>query len=280
MKKREILVAIDFSDCSINALEHALSIAQKANANIQMIWVARAESEGKLGEGEGEEQVEEAEKLFEGLIKKYAWRLKEGEIRYKIRFGKVYREIVDEAIKLKAWLLVCGTHGTSGFEEFWIGSNAFRLVTAAPCPTITIREGTPIKRTLRNVVMPIDSSPDTRQKVPFTAAIAKLFNARIHILGLYTTQIYAVRDKVDRYIDQIKKYLDEHEIRYTAVTLEVDNITEDTLRYAEEIDCNLISIMTEQEKTTANLWLGPYAQQMVNHSPYPVLCTQPKELSI
>ncbi len=278
MKARTILVAIDFSECSINALEHALSIAQKAEANILMVWVARSESEGRLSGPDGQNQTEDAEKLLAELVKKYAWRLKTGKIEWKIRFGKVYREIVAEAKDSKCWLMVCGTHGTSGFEEFWIGSNAFRLVTAAPCPIITIREGIPIKRTLRNIIMPIDSTTESRQKVPMTAAVAKIFNARIHVLGLYTTQILAVRDKVDRYLDQIAKYLDEQDIRYVRVALETDNLTEATLNYAKEVDANLITIMTEQEKTAANLWLGAYAQQMVNHSPYPVLCIQPKEI--
>jgi len=38
--------------------------------------------------------------------------------------------------------------------------------------------------------------------------------------------------------------------------------------------------MTEQEKSTANLWLGPYAAQMVNHSPIPVLSIHSKQMSI
>jgi nucleotide-binding universal stress UspA family protein len=44
------------------------------------------------------------------------------------------------------------------------------------------------------------------------------------------------------------------------------------------VDADLIAIMTEQETTTANIFLGPYAQQMVNHSPIPVLSMRAKEL--
>ncbi|MBZ0241775.1 MAG: universal stress protein, partial [Bacteroidales bacterium] len=36
---KTILVGIDFSDCSRNALEHALSIAEKAGANLMLIWI-------------------------------------------------------------------------------------------------------------------------------------------------------------------------------------------------------------------------------------------------
>jgi hypothetical protein len=42
----------------------------------------------------------------------------------------------------------------------------------------------------------------------------------------------------------------------------------------------MISIMTEQEKSTSNLWLGPYAQQMVHHSPIPVLSIHAAEINI
>ena len=36
-----ILVGIDFSDCSVNALEHAVSLADKAHADIKMLWVKK-----------------------------------------------------------------------------------------------------------------------------------------------------------------------------------------------------------------------------------------------
>jgi hypothetical protein len=43
------------------------------------------------------------------------------------------------------------------------------------------------------------------------------------------------------------------------------------------MDANLISIMTQQESSTANLWMGSYVQQTINRSPIPVLCIRPKE---
>ena len=45
----------------------------------------------------------------------------------------------------------------------------------------------------------------------------------------------------------------------------------------KKINADIITIMTEQELTTANLFLGAYAQQMVNHSPIPVLSVHAKE---
>jgi len=56
-----------------------------------------------------------------------------------------------------------------------------------------------------------------------------------------------------------------------------ENISDATIDYAKKIDANLIAVMTAQETTTANIFLGPYAHQIVNHSPFPVLSIHAKE---
>lgn len=273
---KKIIVAIDFSDCSINALEHAITIADKAKADILMVWAKKPENTKDIFSIEPENLLEEVKKRFEELIKKYKIGFKNGKLEYKIREGKIYKEIVKEAEESGAFLIVTGTHGASGFEKFWAGSNANKVVSASKLPVITIRGGIDIDRKLNKIVMPVDSSLETRQKISFTSILAKLFNAEIYILAIYTTNIKAIQSRVDRYANQIIEHLEEEKIKYHLDSIRTDNLTTDTIQYAEKIDANLISIMTEQEKTTANLWLGPYAAQMVNHSPIPVLSIHPR----
>jgi nucleotide-binding universal stress UspA family protein len=126
--------------------------------------------------------------------------------------------------------------------------------------------------------LPIDSSQETRQKVPFAATIAELFNSKIHVLSLYTTNFKSVRKRVDNYAEQAINYLKDKKIKHTLEALVSDNVTKTTIEYATKVEADLIAIMTEQETTTANLFLGPYAQQMVNHSPIPILSVRSKEL--
>lgn len=275
--KKEIVVAIDFSECSINALEHAVNLAQHAKADLNLVWVDKSKQEASAALKSSEEAVADANRYLEELVSRYQSKLTGNRILYSIRHGKVYREIVNQAVEDDSFLIITGTHGSSGFEEFWIGSNAQKIVSASHCPVITIRSGINIDRTLSRIVLPIDSTIETRQKVPFTALIAKYYNATVHILSLYSTQVDLVRDRVDKYSDQVEEYLSENDINNQRDTAEADNITNSTIEYAKSVEANLISIMTEQEKTTANLWLGPYAQQMVNHSPIPVLSIHPKE---
>ena len=271
-----IVVAIDFSESSVNAFLHALSIAQKCQSDLDLVWV-RKSAEEKDKFDTGGDPTKEVKVQFTDMIAKYQPELQGNMIRYKIRTGKVYKEISDEARDSKAMLVVTGTHGASVFVEFWIGSNANRIVSLSPCPVITIRSGIDIHQPLSRIVLPIDSSTETRQKATFTGYLAKKHDAQIHILSLYSTKSKVIRRNVDAYTEQVAKYFDEEGVKYLIVKKEADNIADSMIEYGKSVDANLISIMTQQESTTANLWMGPYAQQTVNRSPIPVLCIRPKE---
>jgi len=278
---KNILAAVDFSDCSVNALEHAVSIAQKGQFDVHMVWVNNPSmTKTTIYSDTSSELIDEVKGQFEKLIAKYKPELPDSKIDYIIREGKIYREIIDEAMEAASMVIVMGTHGSSGFEQFWIGSNANKLISLSSIPVITIRAGISVNRTLSCIVVPIDSTLETRQKVPFTIFLAKLFDAEIHILALYRTQIKAVRRRIDDYVDQVTGYLEFEGVRFVTRSVEADNITTATIEYAKSVDASLVAIMTEQETSTFNLLLGPYAQQMVNTSPFPVLSIKPRELMI
>jgi nucleotide-binding universal stress UspA family protein len=273
----QILVAIDFSECSINAFLHALSIAQCCKTDIELIWVGKPASQKEQFTEVSGDPAQEVKKAFDEMIARYQPELPDNKITYTLRTGKVYTEIAAEAKKIGALVVVAGTHGSSGFEEFWAGSNANRIVSACACPVITIRAGINIKRALHTIVMPIDSSLETRQKAPFTGWLAKHHNAVIHILKLYTSKAAGVRMDIDMYASQVSRYFEQENVKFEVFAREASNLSDATIKYAQEADANLISIMTDQE-SSLNIWLGPYAQQTVNHSPIPVLSIHSREL--
>jgi len=270
---KRIVVGIDFSDNSFNALEHAILIAKKANMSVTMVWVDHIDYSKEIFSIDPTHRLDAVAKRFNELLKKY-----EGccnSIDFVVRKGKVYGEICDVAEELKAYMIVVGTHGLSGFEEFWSGSNANRIVSASNVPVLTIRGGNKISQNLDRIVFPLDSTKTTREKIPITAELAKYFNSEVHILGLQTSSHSDIRYRIKAYVAQAEDYFKERDIKFLSVFIDSEQITDDTLEYAKKIKANLIAIMTEQETTTANLWMGPYASQMVNHSPFPVLSVKP-----
>lgn len=267
---KNILVPIDFSADSINALEHAISFANIVNANITLIHVKKNKNfempfyfkDFNLAVGKS------VEDFMEIIINKYKDKVK-NKLDFKIRQGNVYKEITNQAKYDDAYLIVMGTHGVSGFEELWIGSNAFRVVSNAPCPIITIRNGF-LHKKLKNIVMPIDLSTESRQKVPFVTELAKAFDATVNILGVSEFKSVEIKAKLKAYCSQVEEYLKEKGVKYNKNILVGSNIIDQTIEYANKVNSELIVIMTEQPTNVA-FWLGPNAQQMVNHSPIPVL---------
>ncbi|MGE5423919.1 MAG: universal stress protein [Syntrophothermus sp.] len=271
-----IIVAIDFAESSMNAFLHALSIAQVCHKDLNMVWVQKAESDKDKLDKSGD-QSQEAKNYFEEIISKYQKDLPKNKIYYTIKTGKVFKEITELAKETKAWMVITGTHGATVFVEFWIGSNANRIVSLAPCPVITIRSGIDVQRPLTKIILPIDHTMETRQKAPFTGVLAKSFGAEVVILSLYTSKVKAVRQNIDLYSKQVSLYFDEEGIKYSIDHMQVENLADDLIQYAKEKDANLISIMSEQGSSMMNLWMGPFAQQIVNRSPIPVLCIRSRE---
>ncbi len=232
---KTILVGIDFSDCSINALEHAITIARKAKAGIAMVWINHLDYSKEIFSIEPQNLENEVTTRFKTLEKKYQYHLLGEKIEYFIRKGKVYKEICNVASEIDAFIIVIGTHGSSGFEEFWIGSNANRMVSSSNKPIITIRGGVDIEGDMKKIVLPLDSTKITRQKLPMTALLAKYFNSEVYILGLYTTTSDDIRYRVRNYVSQVEDYFKENGIKFNSTFIDAENITEETIKYAKKI---------------------------------------------
>lgn len=274
---KKILVAVDFSECSMNAFRHSVDLARKLGSDLTMVWVNPETFKFISASEQNEQELSKAREAFEGIWQQYHSDLPNNKLKYIIKRGQIYEQIVKASIEEGADMIIAGTHGVSGFREFWMGSNAFRLIMASTLPVLTIREKTPLNTNLSRIIMPVDSTVETMQKCETTAFLAEKFDAEVHVLTLYSTNVEELRKLVDSYVRDATKYLEKRGIKYTIAEREGNNITNMTLEYAREVNANLIVVMTEQEIKTSNLWMGTYARQMINHSEYPVLSIKPQE---
>lgn len=268
----EIVVAIDFSSCSVNATRVAVHIANALNANLTLINVCKPCSEEAVYPDTHDLHYKEAKKRLEDLKSDFGPLLK-NEMKYRIRVGKVYSEIVNEAKYNEAMMIIAGTHGISGFEEYFIGSNAYRLVSLSPCPIITIRTMFQ-KKEIKKILFPIDSSRDTRQKTNFALEIAQHLGAEIRVLGVYDTGIKEVRKKIKNYVLQVKSFFDNKGIKVSADFAEGKKASGIILDYINIHDFDMVAMMSDQDSST--MIIGNEAQRIINHSPVPVLSIHPK----
>lgn len=216
------------------------------------------------------------------MVKSFTPALNGKEISFQICEGKKVPNTIVKVLKERMpYFLIIGANGNSGFDERFAGANAYKTIVDSPVPVLIIRENFNFSKHLENIILPIDSTQDTRQKVPWTIEFASMFpNSCIRVLGLQSYSGKSIRSEVKAYVNSVEEFLTKKGLNYTVEMRDSDNSTLTTLDYAKEVDADLIVIMTEQEKTLSNLFfLGPYAQQMINLSPYPVLTIAPKEIN-
>lgn len=270
---KHFLVAFDFSKNALHTLEYAIIFANKMEADLSLVWVDNTSTPDHLYNIDQDLRIE-TKTHFDEVIEKYEPLVHHGKINPFLRKGKVNTEVSSVARTINANLIFAGTHGTSGYEEFWIGSNAYRIVASAPCPVISLRLGYAIDSQLKKILLPIDNSADTKHKLPYAAKIAKAFDAEIHILLMQSSPISVIRNRMKNYGIETSKFLENEGVRYVFSELKVENVTSSILHYTEANQIDQIAMMTEQGGPTSSMLLGPYAQQLINNAPVPVLSVQ------
>lgn len=275
---KTIIVPIDFSDFSISALDYVAFYANVYSANVQMVYVQTKQA-SRYGISDRKE-YEIAEEKFEELLKKFKDKFHEKCVfSYIIKKGRIFEEVANQVESYQDSMVICTTHGESGWSDFFIGSNTYKIIEGTIRPVISI--GNPkFCVPPKIIVMPIDFTKETREKVPIVASIAKRFDAEVHILKVTSSTSEGIHNSLKLYAKQVSKYFDEHEIKHRRSLIVGDNITDVTLEYAKTVEADLIAIMTEQVKAWTNLLIGSYAHQMLNNSPIPVLSITPWNVTL
>lgn len=274
---QNILVPVDFSKDSMNALDHAIYLANQFGTSVRIVHVRKDKEYDKPFVLKDKEKAykKTTEEFCDEIISDYKSKYKaNGTLDYVIHEGKIYKGITEQAEKDNSLMILMGTHGISGFEEFWVGSNAYRVVCKAPCPVMTVRYGYR-KLKIEKIVLPIDAVRETRKKVPFTADLALATGAEVHVIAVRETNRKDIVFRLEKYVDQTEDYLKSRKIKVVTDSLKGSDISDLTISYAVHNNASLIAIVSNQRGTPLNMYLSTAAQNMVNHSPIPILSIHP-----
>lgn len=275
---RTLLVGIDFLNESLAALKLAVIIAARANSKIVLVFVNVPDKGKPIFVTSPDKIKAEVENRFKALIQKYSDKLPAENFSYRFKEGLKVEDAINEvAEETSAALIVIGTKGKMGFKLF-SHSLAFETIEKSLVPVMSVRDGARISNEFKIIVVPIDDTLETRQKIPFTVILAKLFQAEIHLLAIYHTSFQIVKENIERYTRQSAEYLEANNVNFIVKSIESADVVKESIKYANEINADLISIMTVQITATANIWKGSFAEQLIAQSPIPVITVPPKEL--
>lgn len=144
LRLKKILVPIDFSPPSKNAFKYAVRFAEEFGGELTLLYVLEPQSmTGFMAIPEApafvESDIVAAGKNLRSFIASVR-NLKIERPHWKVRAGLPSHEIVEAAKEMDVDLIVIATHGYTGWKHFCIGSTAERVVRAAPCPVLVVRE--------------------------------------------------------------------------------------------------------------------------------------------
>ncbi|MCS6979828.1 MAG: universal stress protein [Flavobacteriales bacterium] len=275
-----ILLPTDFSESADTALRHAGNLARLFNSRLSILNVRESFAEHVILQRyglQGHEDKEYFQHVMTPLQERADWVMKEFGVRAEVvvKSGSITQEVSRFVKENEVSDIVIGMHGLKGRNSFFMGGHAYKIVNSTKVPVLQVEQDA---RNLdyKTIVMPIDSSFHTREKVPYVAMLAQKFQSLVKIPALLTSSSTEARNNLTKVMHQVEQYLNTRGIRTEAELIQSGNLAKETLSYAESCQADLIVIMSEQEISIKGLFLGPFAQQIVQQSRIPVFTIPPK----
>jgi nucleotide-binding universal stress UspA family protein len=275
----QIVIPVDFKEQSLIALRQSYNLARLTNSEITLLYVldediikplqdiddSKSDYEDYLRAGIGLRLTELATKVHgESGIK----------VNTMIRTGKIYEQIVEAARELDATLIVMGTMGAVGLKKRILGSNASRVVREASCPVITIK-GKQHRPGIRHILLPLDLTKETKEKVDKAIELSLIFGSVIHIVSIIESNDEYLMNKLTRQMDQVQEFVQLAGISCTTEFVSGSHVADEILNTAKKVEADLIMIMTQQEVGFTHLFISSAAQEIINDSDIPVLSIRP-----
>ncbi len=273
--KQKILFPSDFSESSMNAWGTCEAFAKAYDAEIVILYVV--EPPTLRFDYEEEPEVMIARKTVNDKVALLNL-AQNVQVSSLVKVGKPFKKIIEAALEIDPITIIMGTHGASGFEEFFIGSNASRVIRSASCPIVTVREPMP-DGIVNKILLPLDVTKETKEKLSKALELAQKFNATIHVASVANSgDDVAIMTKQ---LEHVVNYIQNQGISVEKALLETsEDIGNAVLKYAEECEADFICIMTQQEKSIKEYFVGSTAEHIVNRAKIPVVSIRPSNLYI
>ena len=268
MSENKILVPSDFSDASHAAVDLAATIAKKNDMGLSLLHIQNGKSVG--------DSKDQMINIIQSLKVKYNL-----DTDYIIKKGSIFSDISRVACEDCYRMMVIGSHGFKGIREKFFGADILKLVKTIPVPVIVAQKNYNIPGSgIKNIVLPAASHDDFHRIVQATTFIAGIFDAKVH---LYTIEKPGQEwpEKLKSNIEKAKEIFDDHKIRYIRVNEQASTYSvgysKQTLKYAEGISADMISLMSMPTKEYHYFADGDKEQLLTNKAGIPVLCTSDKK---
>lgn len=261
-ENQSILIPVDFSKQSYIAVKQIYNLAKFTKSKLIIMHVSPTSDTDRKDDLESLAQAtrDESGLTVETLGVK-------GEI-----YEVTNRIATDKACSLIVIALDENTKFKTGL--FGGGITVTKFLAAAPCPVITLRSGEK-REGFKNIVMPFDLTPESREKVSFAVQLAHYFKADIRIVSVFKPNDDEYENKLLPYLQQVKKFIKQEGVHCTNRSLPSTTPAEAIIEYAVKNDCDLIIQINQRDMSIGERFSGTIGHKVVELSPIPVLNVPP-----
>lgn len=255
-----ILIPVDFSKQSFIAVKQSYNLAKFTRSKLILMHVSPTSEE---------DHKEDMQNLAEATRKESGLEVETLHVK-----GDVYEVTDRKAAELKCSLIIIGLDTHVKFRSILGGNNITKFIKNAPCPVITIRSSEN-RDGCKNIVMPFDLSPESREKVSFAVQMAKYYGAHIRIVSVFHPNDDKYENKLLPYLQQVKKFIKQEGVECTNKSIPSPKVAEAIVEYADRNDCDLIIQMNQKDLTIGEMFSGTAGEKIVEISKVPVMTINP-----
>ncbi|TCK68869.1 nucleotide-binding universal stress UspA family protein [Winogradskyella wandonensis] len=272
---KKILVPVDFSEHSENALETAAAIAKKHGSELYVLHMLELSnaiytaSTAALNE-EGVFYFKLAEKKMNTFLDRNF--LDGVDVTPVIKHFKVFKEINEVINAHQIDLVVMGSHGTSGVKDVIIGSNAERVVRYSEVPVLIVKHN-PILVEFNTGIFASDFSEDAIEAYLRAKATFKKLDSKMHLIYVNTPDNgFKSSTEIDVLVTKFLRKADGDLENYSNVNVVSDySVEKGILNFANSIGADLVAVATHGRRGLAHFFEGSISEDIANHSTLPVM---------
>jgi len=272
-KKPIILVPTDFSKAADTAINHAATLAAVSGDEVRLLHIVNSDTKTKL---------KKAGESLDDLNAKMDAQVADIKAKYGVKADSHLREctifttIGEVAEEIGARLLVMGTHGVIGLQHI-TGAWAVKVITSSPVPVIIVQKKDLAKHGYKTMVLPIDSSRETKQKVIHSVSMAKHFDSEVKLFASYES---------DEFLDNARNAniaWAENMFKKNGVKYSVEHsgksggLAKNCIKYASQVNADLLVILTDDsEISVSGFVLGADHEKVINNdAQIATMCVNP-----
>ncbi len=272
---KTILVPVDFSEYADNALYMAANIAKREDAEIHLIHTLGF-GDHLLGvpsntmAADAIPFIKFTEMRFNQFIDKPF--LKDIKLNVVVKKSSVLYEIADYAKEIAADLIVMGSHGSTGIEEYFLGSNTQKVVRHSEVPVMVVKRKMRGFR-IEKAVFVCDFHPENANSYKQAVDFFKTLDVKMHLAYINTPENFKNSVEIEQLITQFFKHIERDYQRYSAEVqiFNAYSVEEGIMDYCKVIEASLIGIPTHGRKGLSHFFMGSIGEHVVNHSQFPVI---------